>query len=69
MASEFIEIEDTLCTGIYKFRAISDLLMVADTSNILKDTLSGIACLMNDELTRMQKQVDQLTAFREALAK
>ncbi|MDR1587289.1 MAG: hypothetical protein LBS57_07540 [Treponema sp.] len=60
MPDLIFEISDNLCESINKSRAVIDLLRVADSRNLADETLADIGWLLNDELERMQEQVNRL---------
>ncbi|MDR0759386.1 MAG: hypothetical protein LBF74_04665 [Treponema sp.] len=61
MPDLIFEVSDKLCESISKSRAVVDLLRIADSWNLANDTLTDIGWLLEDELERMQEQVNRLT--------
>jgi hypothetical protein len=61
MTDLIFEVSDNLCESIAKSRAVVDLLRMTNNQNLAKDTLPDIGWLLNDELERMQEQIDRLT--------
>jgi len=60
MRNILFEISDNLLESIAKTKAVADLIRIADHENLAKDTLPDIGWLLNDELKRMEAQIDRL---------
>jgi hypothetical protein len=56
------DVSDNLCESIAKSRAVADLLWTGNSQDLADETLPNIGWLLNDELNRMQEQVNRLTS-------
>jgi predicted metalloprotease len=54
------EVSDKLMEGIAKSRAVADLLRTVNNRNLADDTLPDIGWLLNDELKKMEEQVNRI---------
>jgi hypothetical protein len=62
MPNLIFEVSDNLCESIMKSRAVVDLLRAVNRQNLANETLPDIGWLLDDELERMQEQINRLTS-------